>query len=141
MKKTLIIMSIFLLAATSIVLAATQKSWIEMQNVIGSDAAGSAHIKEMESMENGLQKIKISINIKNLPVSEGKVFEGWLVDTDTGYKLSIGGFSTGADGKAVFYLKQQLVNFGLYDLIVVTEEPEGDTNPNPDTPILMGNLH
>lgn len=141
MKKTLTMISIFLLVATTIVFAIAQKSWIDMQNVVGSDAVGSAHIKEMESMENGLQKVEIIVKVKNLPTSEGKVFEGWLVDTDTGYKLSIGGFSTGNDGKAVLYFHQQLVNFGLYDLVVVTEEPAGDTDPNPDMPILMGNLH
>ena len=79
------------------------------------------------------------VELENLFVPEGYIFEGWLVDEDSGYKLSLGGFNT-EEGKAKFKFKQKLVNFEIYDLLVITQEPINDDNPNPDMPVLVGNI-
>lgn len=63
--------------------------------------------------------------------SEGMVLEGWLVDMGTGYKLSLGQFRDG--GTLVF--GQNIVNAHTYNLIVITEEPANDVDPNPATPV------
>ena len=63
-------------------------------------------------------------------VSDGMVLEGWLVDTDTGYKLSTGQF---VENKQIF--KQIIVNPYIYDLYVVTEEPMNDVDPNANVPV------
>ena len=65
-------------------------------------------------------------NIKG--VSSGMILEGWLVDMDTGYKLSLG--KANNEGKLLF--SQSMVNPWIYDAIVITEEPIGDTNPAPN---------
>ncbi len=59
------------------------------------------------------------------------ILEGWLVDMDTGYKLSLG--KANHDGKLLF--SQPMVNPWIYDAIVITEEPIGDTNPAPNVPV------
>ncbi len=63
-------------------------------------------------------------------VNEGMVLEGWLVDMDTGYKLSTGQL---VDNKQIF--KQIIVNPFIYDLYVITEEPMNDTDPNANVPV------
>ena len=59
------------------------------------------------------------------------VLEGWLVDMDSGYKLSLG--KANHNGKLLF--SQTMVNPWIYDAIVITEESIGDTNPAPNVPV------
>ena len=63
--------------------------------------------------------------------SSGMIQEGWLVDMDSGYKLSLGI----AHDNGKLYFSQQMVNPWIYDAIVITEEPIGDSNPKPNTPV------
>jgi len=62
---------------------------------------------------------------------EGKVLEGWLVDTQSGYKLSTGQLSE----RNSLVFTQKMVNPWIYDLIVITEEPVHDMDPSPHMPI------
>ena len=64
--------------------------------------------------------------------SSDMVFEGWLVDVDTGYKLSLGQFNTQNDG---LFFEQDIVNPWIYNVLVITEEPVDDTNPAPNMPV------
>jgi len=76
--------------------------------------------------------IKIVVDYNNSP-HPGNVLEGWLVDKDTGYKLSIGQFNE--DNRLYFY--QNMVNPWIYDILGVTEEPVNDINPI-NTPAIGG---
>jgi len=67
--------------------------------------------------------------------SEGMVYEGWLVDVETGEKLSIGLFKGD---------RQESVQYGFfggidpqfhYDVLVITEEPIIDSDPAPNKPV------
>jgi len=60
--------------------------------------------------------------------SEGMVYEGWLVDTAAGYKLSLGVF----DDRNYLHFSQTIGNPWIYDVLVVTSEPIGDTDPSPN---------
>jgi len=73
--------------------------------------------------------VEISTVIKNS--SSGMILEGWLVDMDSGYKLSLG--KANSHGKLMF--SQPMVNPWIYDVLVITEEPIGDTNPAPNVPV------
>ena len=72
--------------------------------------------------------VNVTTHTKN--TSSGMVLEGWLVDMDSGYKLSLG--KSQSNGKLSF--SQQMVNPWIYDAIVITEEPIGDSNPAPNVP-------
>ncbi len=63
--------------------------------------------------------------------SSGMIQEGWLVDMDSGYKLSLG--KSHDNGNLLF--SQHMVNPWIYDAIVITEEPIGDSNPEPNVPV------
>jgi hypothetical protein len=67
----------------------------------------------------------------DLVASEGSVLEGWLVDVGTDYKLSLGQLND--NGSLIFH--QDLVNAYTYNLLVITEEPDNDTDPNAATPV------
>ena len=63
--------------------------------------------------------------------SSKTVLEGWLVDIDSDYKLSLGK----ADQKGQLMFEQTLVNPWIYDVLVITEEPIGDHDPSPNKPL------
>jgi hypothetical protein len=102
-----------------------------------ADASGEARIMERFTRD-GLQATDIEVKVSDLPVQDGYVLEGWLVDMETGYKLSLGGFTTDRHGDGTLHFEQRMVNFSLYDLVVITLEPAHDTDPNPGTPLLVG---
>lgn len=64
-----------------------------------------------------------------LEALDGYTFEGWFVDMQTGYKLSLGELE---DGTLRF--RQRMVNPWTYGVLVITMEPVGDPDPNPATP-------
>ena len=90
----------------------------------GGDVVGDYFVRITED------KVRIMATVDNSP-TQGKVFEGWLVDMDTGYKLSLGKF----DDRDTLFFTERMVNPSIYDLLVITEEPENDTDPNPANPI------
>ncbi len=75
--------------------------------------------------------VKVNVDFFSSP-SEGTVFEGWLVDVDTGYKLSLGQFNTQNNSLS---FDQDFVNPWIYNVLVITEESKGDTDPAPHTPV------
>ena len=68
--------------------------------------------------------------------SDGMVFEGWLVDVDTGEKLSTGTFNEATRSNSGFFFINE-PEFH-YDVFVVTEEPRFDSDPTPTLPPVGG---
>jgi len=66
--------------------------------------------------------------------SPNLVLEGWLVDVDTGFKLSTGLFTDETNANRL-YVTQEIANPWIYDVFVVTEEPIVDDDPNPHKPV------
>ena len=76
------------------------------------------------------QDISILTNFESNP-SFGMVHEGWLVDMAIGYKLSLGQ----SDAQNHIFFSQTIVNPWIYDVLVITEESIGNTNPAPNVPV------
>jgi len=91
----------------------------------GGESVGDYFIRINEN------SIRILVEFDN-PASDGTVYEGWLVDVNSGYKLSLGQLSE--YGNMLFFA-QDIVNPWIYDVLVISEEPLGDTDPSPDTPV------
>jgi hypothetical protein len=89
----------------------------------GGDSIGTFNIM------SDANQVDLTTQVDMSP-SNGTVFEGWLVDTDTDFKLSLGQFEEG--GGLAF--SQRLVNPNIYNVLVITEEPIEDVDPNPATP-------
>ncbi len=66
--------------------------------------------------------------------SPNLVLEGWLVDVDTGFKLSTGLFTDETNANRL-NVTQGIANPWIYDVFVVTEEPIVDDDPNPHKPV------
>lgn len=93
-------------------------------NPFGGDDIGTYSVTTLG------QKTIVRAHVETEP-SDGTVLEGWLVDMETGYKLSLGQFND--RGSLAF--GQKMVNPHTYNVLVVTEEPEGDIDPNPAIPV------
>ena len=89
----------------------------------GGDDVGTIEI------EYNKNNVSIMAELNKSP-SEGMVFEGWLVDLDTGYKLSTGLL----DENNAQTFEQVIVNPYIYNVYVVTEEPSEDVDPNANVP-------
>ncbi len=92
-------------------------------NPFGGDAIGTFKIKT----DGHATRISAQVEIEP---ADGMVLEGWLVDAATDYKLSLGQLR----GDSLNF-RQNMVNPFTYNVIVITEEPVGDTDPNPATPV------
>jgi len=75
-------------------------------------------------------KLRVTALFFDFP-SNGYVLEGWLIDSENGYKISLGKF----DERGSLKFSQDLENPDVYDLIVITEELEQDTDPTPNKPV------
>ncbi len=91
----------------------------------GGEKIGTFTIKSSDD-----NKIEITAKVDTQP-SDGKVLEGWLVDTKTEYKLSLG--QVEANGELSF--SQRMVNPSTYNVLVITEEDADDPDPNAAMPV------
>ncbi|MEM3154516.1 MAG: hypothetical protein QW165_03040 [Candidatus Woesearchaeota archaeon] len=100
-------------------------------------ARGSARIES--STWYGYPRSRVQIKTKDIPPSDRDMvqFEGWLVDAETGYRLSVGVFVTGFGG--VGLLDYHVDNYlDPYDFVEVTKEPYGDLDVLPGEVVLVG---
>ena len=85
---------------------------------------------------------EVIIKTKDLEPSYKKnmLREGWLYDSKTGYRTSMGKFKTifGGVGSLTYHVNTYLDG---YDYIIITEEPPIDPDPRPsETILLMGEI-
>ena len=83
----------------------------------GGDLVGDYFIRINEN------DVRILAEISD-PPSSGMVYEGWLVDPDSDYKLSTGQFNE----RNMLFFAQEIVNPWIYNVLVITAEPVGDTS-------------
>ncbi len=113
---------------------------VVFENKVGSAVFGTAKIDVFLTRDN-LHDTRIKAKIQNLSAASTAVLEGWLVDNDSGRKLSLGGLKIKEVGKAELDFRQLLVNFRIYDKLVISEEPMNDVNPDQATVILEANIN
>lgn len=106
---------------------------------VNMDAEGEVEILSVVGSD-GLYNTRVIISVEDLYTPDGYVFEGWLVDEDTGFKLSTGGFTTNRNGHESVRFIQDIVNFQVYDKVVITKEPINDTNPDANVAIMETEL-
>ena len=98
----------------------------------GGDVVGSYLVGVYDAgIRGGQTTIHIEFDSRATP---GTVYEGWLVDADSGEKTSFGRFSENTQRQVQFHTVTVPSVFNN-DLVVITEEPFLDTNPAPDRPV------
>lgn len=102
-------------------------------------ARGTARVRS--STWYGYPRAQVDLVTKDLPSSDDihEQFEAWLVDQETGQRLSLGTFTTGFGGTGVLYY--QIDNyFDAYDVLEVTKEPFDDNDVSPGPVALIGKV-
>jgi len=92
----------------------------------GGDVVGHYYIQVRDD------RATISVRI-DAKASQGTVYEGWLVDADSGVKTSFGIIQHSEYRQMGVQLTTNVENNFNDDLVVITEEPVVDTDPAPNT--------
>ncbi len=109
-------------------------------NLMGTSSPVTARANIHSFQRGNLYDVSLYLAASRLPAERNKVFEGWLVDVDTGYKLSLGAFRMDSSDRGHLDFRQTMVNFPLYDRIMITKENVSDTDPNPDTTVFLADI-
>ncbi len=91
---------------------------------------------------------QVLVDAKKLPdLGEDEIYEVWLVDNESGYKLSIGLIDSNpsGNGKLTYQINSYLPIPGLnltkaertYDMVIITKEPFPDLDPSPSSNIIL----
>ncbi len=140
MKRTLVAsIAAALIAVLAISLVSASEIRLQLTPVGGSTASGTAKI-ERDVENSGIQDVEIQVKVTGATPTADTVFEGWLVDKETGFKLSMGGFQMDQRGRGKLQFEQKMVNFDIFDTLIITTEPVNDPNPNPGTSILEADI-
>ncbi len=89
----------------------------------------------------GYPLINLEVKTKDLDPSDRKhvMYETWLVDAETGYRLSVGTFTTGFGGIGILYYTMN--NYAdPYDFVEITAEPLEDLDVSPGPLVLVGGI-
>jgi hypothetical protein len=112
-------------------LASAQEFKGELVSTMDGSAVGSYAIE----VRGNHVEIRARVSVS---APSGYTLEGWLVDVVGGepaYKLSLGEL----DGQ-VLRFEQRMVNVWTYAMLVITQEPSGDLDPNPAMPVAVAVL-
>jgi len=99
----------------------------------GDKPFGSDHVVGHYFIRANDHQVNIEAEFESTS-SPNLVLEGWLVDVDTGFKLSTGLFTDETNANRL-NVTQEIENPWIYDVFVVTEEPIVDDDPNPHKPV------
>ncbi len=101
---------------------------------------GRAAARVSSSTWYGFPRARVDIKTKDLIPSDeiNAQYEAWLVDKDTGYRLSLGTFTTLFGGVGELWWKSDTYYLDPYDLMEITVEPYDDTDVLPGEVVLVG---
>ncbi len=99
----------------------------------GDKPFGGDHVAGHYFIRANDHQVNIDAEFESIS-SPNFVLEGWLVDVDTGFKLSTGLFTDETNANRL-NVTQEIENPWIYDVFVVTEEPIVDDDPNPHKPV------
>ena len=102
-------------------------------------ARGTARLRS--STWYGYPRAQATITTKDIEPSDTikSQYEVWLVDTDTGYRLSLGTFTALFGGVGELWYKADLY-FDAYEFVEVTVEPYNDVDVSPGPVVLLGRI-
>jgi hypothetical protein len=124
----------------------TGEGTVTLDKADGTDtpqqATGTAKF-DLNASEGGWYKMKMKLDVENLPKRAGKVYEVWLTDTETGdsngedINQPIGAFQTDNKGDASISVTKPIVFFAPYNQINVSSEDRNDEDPGLNGPIVL----
>ena len=113
-------------------------------------ARGTARVSSNQQYAQNAPQAGATIKVRNIKPTYNldEMYEGWLVDEDSGYWLSLGVFNTDHFGNGRLNAatapigtmpeKQKLFHaLDLYDAVAVTLEPYPDNDPRPSKEVAL----
>lgn len=79
----------------------------------------------------------VQLTAAKLPRQPNARFEGWIINTKTNERLSIGKFDPAPDGSVTYTTVLDNLGEREFDLFIVTLEPEPDPSPAPDARVVL----
>ena len=103
---------------------------------VPEQASGTAKFK-VTSSDDGFYKVKLNLDVKNLPEKAGNVFAVLLTDSSENFANPIGVFQTDSDGDGDLTVTTKIVSFVPYDQIQVTSVPKNSDDPKSDSNVVL----
>jgi len=113
-------------------------SMFEYQYAVKYNTAKEGTFSVESSQSRYKNKMSGTISVRNLDYLSkyDEIYEAWLIDIDSGYKLSLGLFTVDSDGENRFsWSHPSYIN--EYDIIVITKEEYPDDNPWPNGEVVL----
>ena len=101
---------------------------------------GTARIYSSQSRSNAVGEVLIHTKDIEPSYNDNTFYEGWLFDSKTGYRTSLGVFKAvfGGVGALTYKITTYLDGF---DYVLITKEPKNDQDPRPsDEIVLIGEI-
>ena len=101
---------------------------------------GTARIESMRSPYYPRGSVHLKVKDLRPTDNDNSYYQAWLLDSDSGQYLNLGLFE--AIGGGVGELEFESTHYyDPYDMVVVTREPKGDTDPSPSSDVaLIGSI-
>ncbi|MBD3303976.1 hypothetical protein GF343_02435 [Candidatus Woesearchaeota archaeon] len=97
---------------------------------------GTARIYSSQSRSNAVGEVIISTKDIKPSYNDNTWYEGWLFDSTTGYRTSLGVFKAVFGGVGALTYKITTYLDG-YDYVIITKEPKNDNDPRPSDEIAL----
>lgn len=102
------------------------------------------HARVLSGRRKDVTPTEATVYLRTLdlpPIGPEYVYEGWVIDEDTGYSLSLGIFQSKSIGRTGRLDWTATIPLDPFESIAVTVEPFPDEDPRPGTVILTGSIH
>jgi len=125
---------------TGIASAADPFPWTtspKFNDYLPNSIAGGIKVKsniQVSAISGPTYKVAVNLTLENLPVNEAYklyVYQAWLIDSETGYRMSIGSTIRKNNGTGTMSFTQYMSYPKVFDKLEVTKEKIFDLNPSP----------
>jgi len=108
------------------------------QNTQGGTVKARSAIR-VTAVKGPIYKVSYGVRIENIPASDpGKeyIYQAWLLDSETGWRISLGSTIRKANGIGETSFSQYFANPKVFDKMEITQEKLFDQSPAPENSIV-----
>ncbi|QQS60666.1 CHRD domain-containing protein [Candidatus Falkowbacteria bacterium] len=149
--SSLILVLVIGFSLTGIASAADPFPWTTSPKFIGylpNEVTSGVKVKsniQVSAISGPTYKVAVTLSLENLPANSADksyVYQAWLLDSETGYRLSIGSTIRKNNGTGYMSFTQYVSYPKIFDKLEVSKEQIFDLNPNPtENPVYRTDLN
>jgi hypothetical protein len=138
--SSLILVLVIGFSLTGIASAADPFPWTTSPKFIGylpNEVTSGVKVKsniQVSAISGPTYKVAVTLSLENLPANSADksyVYQAWLLDSETGYRLSIGSTIRKNNGTGYMSFTQYMSYPKIFDKLEVSKEQIFDLNPTP----------